>query len=332
MNTRLVFVLPVAVMAFLVSCAFSQTGTEAIDPLVSHVDPTVRPGDDFFLFANGQWFKENPIPASEQSNGLWQLIQDTINAQVRNVCESSSALVNAEKGSNKQKIGDFFFTGMDSVALNKNGIRDLKNDLERIDVLTDANGIMREAAYIRTISGSPLFSFFVGQDDKISSKNAVFIYQGGLSLPDRRYYFDADEHAIEIRKKFVDHLHNMFVIVGYDDVRAKQAADNMMKLETAIAQTSRKREDTRDPIKNYNKMSFKQLTESTPGLAWTDFIAGTGLRNVDTVIVGQAGAGLYAVRVLHASHPKAARIVGWALVGLRVAAVVHNATVLGRVR
>src|SRR5690349_5768645 len=65
------------------------------DPLVSHIDTTVRPGDDFFLFANGKWFKEDPIPASEQSNGLWQFIQDTINAQVRSICESSAGLANA---------------------------------------------------------------------------------------------------------------------------------------------------------------------------------------------------------------------------------------------
>src|SRR5512136_942721 len=86
------------------------------DPLVSHIDPTVRPGDDFFLYANGKWFKEHPIPPSEQSNGLWQLIQDTINAQVRNVCESAAGFSDAPRGSNKQKIGDFFSTGMDSAA------------------------------------------------------------------------------------------------------------------------------------------------------------------------------------------------------------------------
>jgi len=119
--------------------AYSQQSadTQVPDPLVSHIDTTVRPGEDFFLYANGKWFKENPIPASEQSNGLWQLIQDTINAQIRNICESSSMLANVEKGSNKQKIGDFFFSGMDSTALNRKGIADLKTDLERIDAISD---------------------------------------------------------------------------------------------------------------------------------------------------------------------------------------------------
>jgi len=148
-------------------------------------------------------------------------------------------------------------------------------------------GVVKAAAYIHTIAGSPMFGFYVGQDDKISSKHAIFVAQGGLSLPDRNYYFDTDAQAVSIRQKFVVHLHNMFKIIGYNDTKAKQAADNLMTLETAIAKTSRKREDTRDPIKNYNKISFKQLTESTPNFDWTIFMKGVGLHVIDTVVVGQ---------------------------------------------
>jgi putative endopeptidase len=257
------------------------------DALASHIDSTIKPGDDFFEYANGKWFKQNPIPASEQSNGIWQLIQDTINAQIRNICETSAGIKDAEKGSNKQKIGDFFFTGMDSVNLNKKGISDLKSDFEKIDGITDVNGIVKEAAYIQTVAGSPLFNFYVTQDDRISSKEAVFIAQGGLSLPDRNYYFDTDSRAVTIRLKFIEHLTNMFKIMGYDDTKAKAAAGNLMKLETAIAKTSRLREDTRDPLKNYNKISFQQLEKITPNIDWKLFNEGMGLHKVDTVIVGQ---------------------------------------------
>src|SRR5437879_6231226 len=127
--------------------SFGQTE----DPLVSHIDSSVKPGTDFFLYANGRWFKENPIPPSEQSNGLWQLIQDTINAQVRTICESSARLATAEKGSNKQKIGDYFFTGLDSLSLNTHGISDLKPDFDRIDAISDLKGVAEEAAYQHTI-------------------------------------------------------------------------------------------------------------------------------------------------------------------------------------
>lgn len=257
------------------------------DPLVAHIDSTVKPGEDFFLFANGKWFKENPIPASEQNNGIWQLIQDTINAQIRTVCESSASLIDAKKGSNKQKIGDFFSMGMDSISLNKKGITDLKTDIAMIDAVKDMDGVVKAAAYIHTVASSPMFGFCVAQDDKISSKHAVFIAQGGLSLPDRNYYFDTDAQAVMIRQKFVDHVNAMFKIIGYDSAKAKQTTDNLMKLETTIAKTSRKSEDTRDPLKNYNKISFKQLTEFTPNFNWIIFTKGVGLNVVDTVVVCQ---------------------------------------------
>ncbi len=279
----------IASAALISSVSFGQTTGEptVVDPLVAHIDSTVKAGDDFFGFANGRWFKENPIPPSEQSNGLWQMIQDTINAQILSLCQSSAGVHDAPKGSNKQKIGDFYYSGMDSVALNKNGIRDLMRELERIDAVKDIKALIREAAYVRRVSGSPMFSFGVSQDDRISSKNAIFIWQGGLSLPDRRFYFDTDSTARRIRGKFVEHMDHMFKIIGYDEARARVAAENAMNLETALAKAARKREDTRDPLKNYNKISFKQLESSTPNFDWPLFMSSVGLKNVDTVIVGQ---------------------------------------------
>ncbi len=279
-------VLPVIMILAILSC--KQTKKEVVsDALVSHVDSTIKPGDDFFLFANGKWFKQNPIPGNEQSNGIWQLIQDTINSQVRHVCESSAAMKDAPEGSNKQKIGDFFYTGMDSLSLNKKGISDLKSDFEMIDAVKDINGIVKAASYIHTIAGSPMFGFYIGQDDKISSKNAVFIYQGGLSLPDRNFYLDTDTRAISVRQKYVVHLENTFLLMGYTGEKAKSAARELMDLETAIAKASRKREDTRDPWLNYNKMTVRQLAAITPNIDWKIYMDGMGLHDVDSVIVGQ---------------------------------------------
>jgi len=282
---NLLTVTVVTIMAVSSCRSFKKEQTK--DALVSHIDSTIKPGNDFFLFANGNWFKQNPIPDNESSNGIFQLVQDTINSQVRHICELSASISNPVKGSNKQKIGDFYFTGMDSTTLNKNGIADIKNDLDMIDAIKDINGIIKAAAYQNNIGGSPLFQFGVGQDDKISNKIAVFLYQGGLSLPDRNFYFDTDSRAVSIRQKFIIHLENTFKILGYSSDKAKTAATNLMKLETAMAGISRKREDLRDPWSNYNKMPFNQLTGSTPAIDWKNFVNGVGLNNVDTVIVGQ---------------------------------------------
>ena len=289
MSKSFLYLFLAVLVATAVSCnpQTEKNGGKNPDPLVSHIDSTVKPGDDFFLFANGKWFKEHPIPASEQSNGLWQLIQDTINSQVKNICVSASMSAGNLAGSNKQKIGDFFFTGMDSVSLNKTGISPLKSDLGRIDGVKTLQDLAVVAAYIHSVSGSPLCSFEIRQDDRISSKNAVFISQGGLSLPNRDYYFDKDARAVMIRGKFVDHLAGMFKIMGYADAGSKQAASKIMELETALAAGSRKLADTRDPLKNYNKFPVARLKELAPGFDWMRFFESAGLQKVDTVIVGQ---------------------------------------------
>jgi len=267
------------------SCMNSTTGKA--DPLASHIDQAIKPGDDFFDYANGKWFRENPIPASEASNGIFQVIDDTVNAQVRKICESSAAIENAEKGSLKQKIGDFFFSGMDSVTLNKKGIEDLRPIFAKIDQAKTIDDIISLSAWLSTIGGSPFFSFYVSQDDRNSEKYAVILQQGGLNLPERSFYFDNDPRSVKIREEFVKHLANMFKIIGYDEAKANQAASEEMKLETSLAQTSRKMEDLRDPFSNYNKMSFKKLQELAPVIKWGDFFTQCGLHSVDTVIVGQ---------------------------------------------
>ncbi len=282
-----VFICSLVLSTILTSCKQTKNSTEETDALASHIDSTAKAGDDFFQYANGLWFKQNPIPASEQSNGIFQLIQDTINTQVRKICESSAAIKDVEPGSNKQKIGDFFYSGMDSTRLNEKGISDLKNDLAAIDMIKDLNGIVKESAYIHTVANAPLFNFYITQDDKNSSKYQVYIYQGGLSLPERSYYFDTDARTKTIRGKFVVHVANMFKIMGYEESKAKQAAIKLMEMETSLARTSRKLEDTRDPFANYHKMTFAALNKMTPNLDWKVFMNTAGLSKVDSVVVGQ---------------------------------------------
>ncbi len=282
-STRLVILVFVALLSGLPFHSIAQTR----DVLVSHIDSTVRPGNDFFMFANGRWFKEHPIPPSEQSNGIFQMIQDTINAQIHDVCVSSAKNQNAVKGSARQKIGDFYYSGMDSVSLNKNGITPLKFDFARINRIQNGKELMQMIAYLHTVAASPMFSFYVGQDDKISSKNAVHLSQGGLSLPDRDYYFATDKQAVEVRKQFMIYLQKQFCNMGYAPAQANMAALQVMKLETALAKASRERADTRDPLKNYTKITLAALEHQMPHLYFAAFMQSMGLPTVDSVIVGQ---------------------------------------------
>ncbi len=284
------YILPTLLaIALLSSCTSEKQGVNEQTPdfLAMNIDTTIHPGTDFFLYANNGWFQKNPIPASEQGNGLWQLIRDTINAQVRQICENAAEITTSEKGSARQKIGDMYFSGMDSISLNQTGISSIKPELDMIDGINDKASIAEATAMVHMISGAPMFGFYIGQDDKLSDKYAIFLYQGGLSLPDRSFYVDMDDRAVKVREKFIPYMESMFAIMGYDAVKAKTAAEGVMKLETAIAKASRKLEDTRDPNKNYNKMSFAELQKLSPAFDWNIFMNNVGIKNADTVIVGQ---------------------------------------------
>ena len=273
----------VMALAVLNSCNQKQ---EPVDPILSHIDNSVRPQDDFFEYANGTWFKQHPIPASEQSTGIFTAVDDTVQAQVYQICLEASASENP-KGSNKQKIGDLYASGMDSVALNANGINELKPVLDQIDAMKTLGDLPKTLAFLRSNGAGGFFGFGVYQDDKNSDENSVNLNQGGLSLPDRRFYVDEDQKSADIRGKFVNYMQGLFKTMGYADAQAKASADKVMGFETALAKSSRKTEDTRDPFKNYNKMSVAQVGKLTPAFNWNQFLSEVGLSKVDSIVVGQ---------------------------------------------
>ena len=279
-KSRLLLILVLAGINF-ISC--NKKEDELSDPLVTNRDTLVNPADDFFKYANGGWFKKNPIPSTEQSNGIFRTIADTINNQIRQICEKSAQDESAEFGSNKQKIGDFYASGMDSIAINKAGISPLKSEFVKIDAIKDIPSLVTSIAHLHTIGASPAFSFYLGQDDKISTKYALFLGQGGLGLGNRDYYFNTDEQTVKIRAEYVKHLQAMLKLMGQNQA----GATSIMKLETDLAKASRKLEDLRDPIKNYNKMTVASLGKITSNINWNSIFPVLGVAKADSVIVGQ---------------------------------------------
>ena len=257
------------------------------DPLLTNRDTTINPGEDFFQYANGGWFKNHPIPQSEKSNGIFRTIQDTINEQVKKICESSASTKDSKKGSNKQKIGDFYASGMDSTAIDKEGLKALDVEFKKIQSVKDINSLLQTIAYLHTIGANPAFSFYLGQDDKISTKYALFFSQGGLGLGERDYFFNTDERTISIRNEYVKHLTEIMKLAGQSESESKKSASVILKLETDLAKASRKLEALRDPIKNYNKMSIEQFNKTTPNIKWQEVLTALSVQKVDSVIVGQ---------------------------------------------
>ncbi len=265
----------------------SEKSASVSDPVIAHIDSSFAPGQNFFLFANNSWFKQNPIPSSEKSNGIFRTIQDTINESIRKICESSVVDPQAKKGSNKQKIGDYYFSGMDTVSIEKEGHSGLIEEFNKINAIKNVHELLLAVAYLHTLEVAPMFGFGISPDEKNSSKNAVYITQCSLGLPERDYYFNTDSRTDNIRKEYVKHLKLMFQLIGVDEATSAKNSLTIMQLETAVAKTCRKMEDLRDPYKNYNKMSVDAMNKMTPSIKWPEIMNALGLKNVDTIIVGQ---------------------------------------------
>ncbi len=258
-----------------------------IDPVTSHIDSTFSAQQNFFMFANNGWFKKNPVPSSESSNGIFRTIQDTINESIKRICETSAAVKDAPAGSNKQKIGDFYLSGMDTATIEKVGFSPLKEELAKIDAIKNIQDLLSSVAHLNTIEVSTMFDIGVTKDQKHSSKYVIGLGQPRLGLPERDYYFNPDARTTGIRKEYVKHISKMFELAGMDKAAADKKSSDVMALETALAKASRKMEDLRDPYKNYNKMTVATLAKSTPSINWNDLMNGLGLPHVDTVVVGQ---------------------------------------------
>jgi putative endopeptidase len=287
---KLIRLLPAFILAYAFSACSNndkQKDENFIDPVTSHIDSSISPKDNFFLFANNAWFKQHPIPSSVSSNGIFRTIQDTINETVKKICESSAADSKAVKGSNKQKIGDFYFSGMDTVSIEKAGISALQPYLDKINTITSIPQLLDVNNELRKIQSGGIFYFGINKDEKNSTRYVVTLGQCKLGLPEREYYFNQDARTSAIRKEYESHIAKMLELTGTTAKTAESNASTIVKLETALAESCRKMEDLRDPYKNYNKMDIAGLSKLNPSIDWRKIFMSSGLNKVDSVVVGQ---------------------------------------------
>ena len=264
----------------------ATTNNPKPDILAADIDSTVKPGDDFFEYANGGWIKRNPIPADQSSWGIGNLVIEENLKRLKEISEKSAA-ANAAKGSNDQKIGDFWAMAMDSVKIETDGLKPIQPLLDKLNAVTDTKSLMDIIASFKQLGSSTLFDEYVAQDAKQSDVMAYTLWQGGLGLGQRDYYFKTDSATINIRNEYVKYITKILTMSGEDSATALQAAKNILSMETRLATASRKLEDLRDPYRNYNKMAIGDLTKMSANINWPLYLKNIGVQHVDSVIVGQ---------------------------------------------
>ena len=287
MNYKKQLLLITTLLTISVSCKHQQKDYSKNDIIYKDLDTTVRPGADFFQYANGGWLKRNPIPPAYASWGIGNVVEEQLRDRLKKI-NLDAENANASKGSDTQKIGDFYYSGMDTIDIEKQGLAPLKPELAKIDAIKDTKALVDEFAYLSTIGVATPIAAGSGQDAKNSNKILLQLYQGGIGLPNRDYYFNTDEHSVAIRTDYAGkHLPVLFQLSGLTKEESAAAAKQTYALEEFLAKNSRKLEDLRDPYHNYNKMPLSGLNALAPAINWKQAFLEMDYKDVDTVIVGQ---------------------------------------------
>lgn len=264
----------------------ATTAAPAGDFLAGNMDRSVDPGNDFFRYANAGWFKRNPIPASEASWGIGSVVTEQLYVSLRKLNEAA-ALSPQGANSDQQKIGDFWTAAMDSALVERQGVHPLDAELARIAAAKTARELVDVTFAQQPLRTGALFSVTVYQDERASDTMAVHLAQHGLGLPDRDFYFNKDKNVNHIRQQYVLHIGRTLALLGRDRTAAAASARKVMAFETALAKLSRKLEDLRDPVTNYNKMTPAEVqAKLTPSIDWTAQLAALKMTPA-TVVVGQ---------------------------------------------
>ena len=284
---RTKFYLPFIALALIAtSCNSKKEATQESGIRLTNLDQTINPRNDFYQYACGGWMKANPLTDEYSSFGSFDQLAENNRTQIKGLIEEL-AKQQSQPGSITQKIGDLYNIAMDSAKLNADGVAPIKEYLDKLAAIKDRNGLSQEIATMHRDGFGPFFGLYVGADDMNSSMNMAQLYQGGLSLGEREYYLDGDDHTKEIRTKFEEHVDKMFQLAGFTAEEAQKAAKNVMTVETRLAEASKSAVELRDPYANYNKITVAQLKKEVPSIDWDAYFTTIGLKDLQDVNVGQ---------------------------------------------
>ncbi len=287
-------ILPLILSALAATSAAQTTSTGISIP---NMDPAVRPGDDFYLYANGGYIARTKLPADRSSIGVFSVLADRSSEQVASII-NDAAKSNAPAGSNERKIADLYHSYMDTAAIESHGLTALKPHLDAIAAihtpreLAHALGLTLradvDALNFTNFHTANIFGLWVAPSFNDPEHYAPYLLQGGIQLPNRDYYLDDSAPIKIIRAKYQNHVGAMFSLAGLTepDVRAAR----VVALETAIAKQHLSLADSEDIHKANNPWHPADFTAKAPGLDWPEFFRAAGLDKQTTFIVWQPSA------------------------------------------
>ncbi|MGB5988279.1 MAG: M13 family metallopeptidase [Marinifilaceae bacterium] len=285
-----VYIIGLSCMILATACVnkITKKGIKKVNPdfTSNSMDLEVKPGKNFYLYANGNWKKNNPLPEDKSRYGSFDVLREKARTDVKELL--ADVISNKhKKGTAEQKISDLYNLGMDTERLEKEGISAIRPELDKISAMKTSEDVAKQIAYMHKMTVSTVFGLGAGPDRKDSNKVTAFIGQGGLGLPDREYYLSDNERMVAIRIAYVQHITKMISFCGVNKSEASTRAERILSLETRLAKASMKREDRRDPYKTYNPMSFQDISKLVSNLNFDAYLNTIGLKYRGEFIVSQ---------------------------------------------
>ncbi|QYJ87008.1 peptidase M13 [Shewanella mesophila] len=251
----------------------------------ANFDKSIRPQDDFYSYINGTWVKNTEIPGDRTSTGAFYDLREKSRDDVKAIIEEVAATPNLTPGSDEQKVADLYRSFMDTDTLNSLGIKPIQGELDKIAALKNKDELVEYFAHSQVIGGGTPLAFYIDIDAKNSSRYATHLWQYGLSLPEKDYYFNDAERFVNIRKAFVEHIEKMFTLAGLANPKA--SAEQILALETAIASRHWDVVETRDSTKTYNLYPVADLATLAPDVNWNGYLKVLGADKQTDIIVNQ---------------------------------------------
>jgi putative endopeptidase len=274
-----------ATLLFTCASMSAQESKATANSVVTSLDKSADPCVDFYQFACGGWIKNNPIPADQSIWSRFGELAERNREELRGILETAAKASNRD--ANEQKIGDYYSTCMDEAAIEKKGIAVLKPEFDRINALGDESALPALIAYLHGQGISVLFAFGSGADFKNAKQVIAQADQGGLSLPDRDYYVKDDPKSVELRKQYLEHVTNMFKLLGDAPDKAAAEATAVMNVETALAKGSGDRVERREPERVYHKMPVTEWQSLTPDFNFAKYLTNVGAPPLDSLNVAE---------------------------------------------
>jgi len=262
-----------AIVSLSLAVAFSVTATlgQATHYDVAGMDTKTSACADFYQYANGGWLAANPIPAAYSAWGVANILNEKNRDVVHDILEAAAKNTAAKKGSNEQKVGDYYASCIDEAKVEADGLKPIQAELDLINKVTDQKSLQAEITHLHSYGYNALFGSGSNRDFKNASETIIGIFQGGLGLPTRDYYLKTDDRSKSIRDEYVKHVAKMFELMGDDSARAASEAQAVMTLETKLAGGSKAPVELRDPEKLYHRMPMTAVKDAAPAFDWMSY-------------------------------------------------------------